>query len=88
MEKTVPPAVSTRVSVDVFAARLIGVPPCGGADACGGFRVAKRVHFLACGSPTVRGAWWTASLETRCLGHRLTALEACCDLCHARVALG
>jgi hypothetical protein len=45
MEKTTPPVVSTRVSVDVFFARLIGVHhPCGGADACGDFRVAKRVH--------------------------------------------
>ena len=78
-----PPAVSTRVSVDVFVARLIGVPPCGGADACGSFWVAKRVHFLACGSPTVRGAWWAASLETRCLGHRLTALEALGCVMHA-----
>ena len=49
MEKTVPPAVSTRVSADVFVARLIGVPPCGGADACGSFRVAKRVHFWRVG---------------------------------------
>ena len=38
---------------------------------------------LACGSPAVRGAWWAASLETRCLGHRLTALEALGCVMHA-----
>ena len=43
----------------------------------------ERVQFLACGSPTVRGTWWTASLETRCLGHRLTALEALGCVMHA-----
>ena len=38
---------------------------------------------LACGSPAVRGAWWAASLETRCLGHRLTAFEALGCVMHA-----
>ena len=38
---------------------------------------------LACGPPAVRGAWWAASLETRCLGHRLTALEALGCVMHA-----
>ena len=42
---------------------------------------------LACGSPAVRGAWWAASLETRCLGHRLTALEALGCVMHALLAL-
>ena len=87
MKKTVPSATSARCVRSMYSLRVLSVFS----------RVVVRIR--GCGlrvGPSPGGwvtdrsrLWWTASLETRCLGHRLTVLVALgCAMAHARVALG